>query len=305
MKDQFLKRKLNRPMKSLVITVGLVCAILNTYAQLNPLQTMYFQNKYLYNPAMAGLEKSMNLNIDYLQQWSSFPGTPKTESLTFDFQPTNKVGLGINVNNDEAGLIKSTRVMGTYAYHLPLNNQHEYLSFGVSLGVNDSRLNTSNVYGDLTDGEIAQFNQLKPYVDADFGIAYTNDNLYVGAALPNMKAAFFKSSDQRFDADRLLMIMVASYKIPLQNEDRTFELEPLAAYRIVKGYTDIVDVGVNFRMNDYGLYLQGIYHTSQSMGVGVGLDQRTYALNFSYNLVTGQLNNYTNGAFELGIKLRL
>lgn len=274
-------------------------------AQLNPFQAMYFQNPYLYNPAMAGTEQALRLNIGYRQQWSNFPGTPKTTLFTADMQAANNVGIGLNVNDDQEGLIRQTRVMGTYAYHLPLSGNNEKLSFGLSLGVNDAHIDYNKVNGDLTDAQIAQYNQLKAYVDGDFGMAYTSDKLTVSGALPNLKSVFFKASDQRFDADRLLFITAVSYKINMQSDDNSMQLEPLAAYRKVKGYKDIGDVGFNFRMNNYHIFLQGVYHTSQSMGLGIGLDQNSYLLNFSYNLETGVLSNYTRGAFEFGLKLRL
>jgi type IX secretion system PorP/SprF family membrane protein len=294
----------NKTTKTLLATVLLLGMALCSRAQLNPFQTMYFQNKYISNPAMAGLDKGLNLNIGYRKQWSSFPGTPRTGTLTADFQPTDKVGLGINVTDDQAGLIRQTRIMGTYAYHLQLEGDNQHLSFGISAGVNDARVNYNNINGDQTDSEIDRYNQLKPYLDGDFGVAYTSNNLYIGGALPNMKSTFFKSSDERFDADQLLFIGIVSYKISV-GDGGAFKLEPLGGLRIVKGYTDIIDVGANFSMENYGLYFQSIYHTSKSLGIGFGLDQKIYAFNFSYNLETGQLSNYSNGSFELGLKLRL
>lgn len=290
--------------RALMAALLLTGVTLAAKAQLNPIQSMYFQNRYQYNPAMAGIEQGLNLNMGYKQQWSNFPGTPRTTIFTGDLQ-LEKVGLGLNVADDKEGLIRSTRVMGTYAYHLPLSGNNEKLSFGLSLGVNDSRIDYSAVNGDLTDVQIEVYNQLKPYVDGDFGVAYTSDNLYIGGALPNLKSTFFKSSDDRFDADRLLFITSVGYKLHFNNGDGGLILEPLAAYRIVKGYNNIFDGGFNFTMNNYGIYLQGIYHSSQSMGVGLGLDQKTYNLNFSYNLETGTLSNYTRGAFEFGLKIKL
>ncbi len=103
----------------------------------------------------------------------------------------------------------------------------------------------------------------------------------------------------------MLFITMASYKIPLQDENRNFVLEPIAAYRVVKGYNNIVDAGFIFTLNNYGLYMQRIYHSSRSLGVGFGLDQDTYALNLSYNVETGALSTYTTGAFEIGVKVRM
>jgi type IX secretion system PorP/SprF family membrane protein len=266
---------------------------------------MYFQNRYLANPAMAGIEKGLNLQMDYRRQWSEFPGMPRTGSFAADYRAGNKVGIGFWVNDDQSGLIRATRFEGSYAYHLPLSDFGQQLSFGVSFGINDSRINTSLVNGDLSDQAIARYNQLKPYFDGDLGIAYTSNDWYIGASLPNMRSTVFRPSDNMYNADLPLFTAIASYKIPLRSDDRAFMIEPLAAYRIVKGYNDIIDGGFNFIMNNYGLYLQGIYHSTRTVGMGIGLDQHNYALNFSYNMETGTLSNFTNGAFEVGLRFKL
>jgi type IX secretion system PorP/SprF family membrane protein len=290
---------------SLIPSCLLLVMTLTCKAQLVPFQSMYFQNRYLANPAMAGIDQGLNIELDYRRQWSEFPGMPRTASFSTDYRAANKVGVGFWVNDDQSGLIRATRFGGTYAYHLPLSDRDEHLSFGVSLGLNDSRINTSLVNGDLTDQAIARYNQLKPYFDGDLGVAYTSPDWYIGVSLPDMRSTIFKTSDNIYNADLQLFNAIASYKILLQSDNRAFVLEPLAAYRIVKGYNDIIDGGFNFIMSNYGLYLQGIYHSNKTVGMGFGLDHRDYALNFSYNLETGTLSNFTNGAFEIGLRLKL
>ena len=102
-----------------LLTVMLMLAATCCKAQLNPYQAIYYQNRYLANPAMAGVDKGLNINLAYQQQWSSFPGSPKIQSLTTEYQATDKVALGLNINDDQSGVFRQTRVMGTYAYHLP------------------------------------------------------------------------------------------------------------------------------------------------------------------------------------------
>jgi type IX secretion system PorP/SprF family membrane protein len=283
----------------------MLATVMQSKAQLNHFQTIYFQNSYLYNPATAGMDQELKINTSYKQQGGGIPGAPKTTALTADYQPTNRVGVGLNLNDEQAGLIRQTRIMGTYAYHLPIGDNNQQLNFGLSLGVDDARVDYSKVHGDITDTEITQFNQLKAYVDGDFGAAYTDNNLYIGAAIPNLKSSFFNSSDSRFDADRMLFIGIASYKIYMQNEDRSFVLQPLVGYRVVKGYDHIVDGGFNFTLNNYGIYMQAIYHSSQSLGLGFGLDQKVFAVNLGYNIETGAIKTYAQGILELGLQLRL
>lgn len=299
--DKLIKNKM---IKTLAITLLLLSNALYSKAQLVSFQNMYFQNRYTYNPAMAGLTKGLNLNLGYRKQWNSFPGTPETTLLTVALKATDKVGLGINIVNDKSGLLKQTRAVATYAYHLQLDNEGQQLSFGLSLGVNDSRVDYNLLNADPTDVEIGRYNQLKAYLDGDFGAAYTSNRLYIGIALPNMKSTLSQNSDTRMDANKLLFVGMVSYKIPVGDNDN-FRLEPLAGLRVIKGYKDVVDAGLNFTMNQYGLYFQGIYHNNENIDFGAGLDQGSYALNFSYNVETGQLKTYTNGTFELGLKLRL
>ena len=141
---------------------------------------------------MAGLDRGLNINLGYQQQWSSFPGAPKSQSLTADYQVTDKVGLGININYDQSGLFRQTRVMGSYAYHLPLGDRNQKLNFGLSLGINDSRLNYSAINGDLSDIKIQQYNQQKPNVDGDLGLSYTSNTLFIEGVLPNLNTNIFK-----------------------------------------------------------------------------------------------------------------
>ena len=300
-----MTKKLIRTIYTCLLMAMLIISANCCKAQLNPYQAIYYQNRYLANPAMAGLDKGLNINLAYQQQWSSFPGSPKAQSLTTEYQATDKVGLGLNINDDQSGIFRQTRIMGTYAYHLPLGEQNQKLNFGLSLGINDSRINLSAVNGDLTDIELSKYNQRGPFVDGDLGLSYTSNNLFIGGILPNLNTNIFNRAGQREDIDRTVFITMVSYKIKLSSETDSFSLEPLAAYREIKGFNNIFDLGANFRMNNYHLDLQAIYHSNDNFGLGFVFDQPNYTINFDYNLYTGQITNYTNGAFEIGLKLRL
>lgn len=288
-----------------LLIISLLCITLCCRAQLNPFQSIYFQNRYLANPAVAGLDKGLNFNLGYRQQWNSFPGAPKSQVLTTEYRATEKLGLGLNVTDDQSGLIRQTRAMATYAYHLPVGADNQRLNFGLSLGVNDSRLDQSKIVGDETDEQIARYNQAKPYVDGDFGVAYTSNGLFAEAVIPNLKATFFRNSIERLDVDRVTFLAALSYKLHTDNDYSNLIFEPLVAYRKVKGTGDIFDMGLNFTMINYYISLQGTYHSNQTTGIAFVFDQKAFALSFTYNLQRGFVNNYSSGAFELGLKIKL
>ena len=254
---------------------------------------------------MAGLDKGLNINFGYLQQWDTFPGTPKMQSFTAEYQATDKLGLGLNIVDNQEGIFRQTRIVATYAYHLPLSDEDQKLNFGLSLGINNPRLNYAAINGDLSDVQLQQYEQQTPYFDGDLGISYTSNNFFAEAVMPNLGINVFNRGGQRQDVDRTVFFSAISYKFDLSNTYGDFSLEPLAAYRQIKGFTNIFDAGLNFKMINYHLDLQAIYHSNDNVGFGIVFNEESYAINFAYDVTNGQINNYTNGTFEVGIKLKI
>jgi len=287
---------------ALFITVS---SIAESSAQLHPLSGIYYQNQYLGNPAMAGQEEGLNINLGYRQQWSSMPGAPVTQSLTGDYGFSSKVGLGLNLYNDKAGLLSRTRVMGTYAYHLPLDGESRRLSFGLSLGFMNERLAEEDVNGNPNDVSIGRVNDRETFIDGDFGLAYTSNKLTVQGALPNMKN-FFKKDDNENTVDQSTFFTAVSYKLYFPQSLNGMGIEPKAVYRGVKGYNDILDAGARITFAGEALHLMGMYHSSQSATFGAGVNyKQALSIMGMYTTETSALRGYTSGNFELALKVRL
>jgi len=272
-------------------------------AQLSGLQSMYYQNQYMANPAMAGMEKGLNLNLGYQQQWATMPGSPKLQNFTADYNSGNNVGLGLNVSGDNAGLINRTRVMGTYAYHLSLNGKDDKLNFGLSLGINDTYIDNTKVNGDQGDVQVSNFNQRSIYVDGDFGISYTSQKFTVQAALPNMKTLFFSNdNNNNLEVDRATFFTALSYKI---HADNGITIEPKAAFRGVKGFDNILDAGAQMTMHDYNINFGAMYHSNKSLTFTFGVIVQNMDIMVAYSNNTGPLGVYANNTLEFGVKLKL
>lgn len=266
-------------------------------------QSMYFQNQYMANPAMAGMEEGLNLNLALQQQFNSVPGSPKMQNFTADYNSGNNVGIGLNVNNDQSGLISRTRVMSSYAYHLPVGEKDK-LNFGLSFGINNVYINYNRVVGDQGDVSVDRFNRRSIYVDGDLGLSYTSSNFTIQGAVPNLRSVFFKNSDGELDAVRAIFFSAISYKLAV-NEDTDMSFEPKVVYRGVKSFKNILDAGFNLNMPDYKFSISGMYHSNKSATLGVGLALKPVDLLVAYTNNTGSLNSYANNTFELGLKLSL
>ncbi len=284
-----------------IITGLLVLLGIPALAQLNPMGSIYYQNQFLANPAMAGIEKGLNLNAALKTQWTGVDGGPRIQYLTGDYGLQNdKVGLGILFYNEGAGAINRTRATVTYAYHLPLNGGTEFIDFGLSAGIMNEWVDFGKVKGDLDDDVLNSFNDRRLYLDGDFGAAYRTDKLTIQGALPNLKR-FFKRDQIRNVVDRSIYFLAAGYKFT--TDKLINSIEPKLVYRGVQNYDGIFDAGVNLQFLDQKLMLNGIYHSTNSFTGGFGANYKNqFSILFQYTTNTSKMQNYSNGEFEVGLK---
>jgi type IX secretion system PorP/SprF family membrane protein len=288
----------------ILFTAGLMVTASNkANAQLTGLQSLYFDNQYLGNPAMAGIDKGLKVNLGYQAQWTTIPGSPKLQDGSVDFNAGDNVGLGVLVNADQTGLISRTRAMGTFAYHLPISETGK-LHFGVSFGLNDTYIDYSKINGDQGDVSVSLFNQRRVYLDGDLGVAYTDGHWNLQASIPNLGSVVFNTQGTNLDVDRATFFSAASYKIDLGGSDGT-SIEPKAVYRGISGFSNILDAGANFAMPSYHFNVFAMYHTNQSATAGAGFDIENVRLLFSYTNNTGPLRSYANNTFEFGLRVNI
>jgi type IX secretion system PorP/SprF family membrane protein len=272
-------------------------------AQLNPLSAQYYTNQYLINPAFAGAGQGLKLNGAYRKLWSNVEGSPLTQSLTADYG-FNKLGIGLTINNESEGLQRQTRVVGSYAYHLKLSEGNQQLLFGVSLGFFSQRLENEDAYGDPNDPLMGQYNDRRTYLDGDFGIAYTSNKLNIQAAIPNLKSVLKKDIIKL--ADVATFYSALSYKIDISEGPDGMDIEPKIAYRGVKGFDNIWDAGAQLSIANKQVFLLGMYHSTESATFGLGMDyKKKYLISGTYTTQTSALSSYTNGSFELNLRVNL
>lgn len=265
--------KTNKWVRAAVLAILSGAALLhgNTVSAqgLSPFSAVYYQNPYLSNPAMAGMDKGLNLNLGIRQQWATMPGSPKMQVISADYDAGKHVGLGLNVSNDQAGLLRQTRAVATYAYHVQLGSNNQQLNFGLSAGVSDQRINYGQVQGDEGDVQVSRYNQQRPYLDGDFGASYTSEHLIIQGAIPNLNH-FFKRNTAMMGVDQSVFFTSLGYRFMLDGAIDGTVLEPKVVYRGVYGYKDVIDAGLNLSLRDNMLHFYSMYHSSQSESLGFG-----------------------------------
>ncbi|TZF84860.1 type IX secretion system membrane protein PorP/SprF [Pedobacter sp. BS3] len=282
------------------LTLGLIITFNNTKAQINPVIGLYYQNQYLANPAMAGLEKGVVLNAAYKQGFIKNNSTNLADILTAEYQLNGKMGLGLQLNTDKDGLVRANRYALSYAYHLQLTG-NSMLNFGISAGIATERIDESGIVGDSDDMLIEQYNNIKPYADADFGLAYTTPTITVQAAVTNLRNVFYDTENAIYTPTTFYTAI--SYKYAFS----AIKLEPKVVYRGVRNYDNIVDAGLNATFFEDKFNLLAMYHSSNNATLGFGYSHKKQ-LQFllAYTLpVNNNLTVQTNGDIELGLRINI
>jgi type IX secretion system PorP/SprF family membrane protein len=201
---------------------------------------------------------------------------------------------------DQAGVINRTQVLGTYAYHLPLNGTESALHFGLSLGFNSQRLNSLDVVAAPNDPSIANFEN-NTVIDGAFGMAYTKGKFGLEVAFNNLKNQF--NVELHNSTDYTTFYTAASYAITLQNN---WVLNSKFAYRGVKGYNNLFDVGAELKTRDQQLGFLALYHSNKSSSFGLSYEHKTgWRLASMYTTSAANLQNYANGAVEFALQINL
>lgn len=270
----------------------------NAAAQVAPLGSSFFQNQYLNNPALAGSDPGIRANIAYRQQFNSIPGAPVNQALTLEYGSSKNAGLGLHLYNDKSGLFKTTRVVGSYAYSVRLEDQKR-LQFGLSLGFLNQRISNEDVDGDPNDFQLNQFSKRQTYIDGDFGVAYQGGKFSAQLAIPQLKNQLGRENTSQVNYPRFFSSI--AYQVKLEQLDAI--AEPKLNYRGFQGADNVIDAGLNLLMAERRLNLFGMYHSTQSFTFGMGITYQSINITGMYATGTSALRNYANGDFEINLRV--
>lgn len=155
-----------------------------SYAQQLHFTSIYIQHNSMYNPAAAGMSADQPvIGISYRNQWSSFPGNPRTYMLYGDI-PMKKMnaGMGAYIYRDETGPTSRTGIQLAYSYHIKLNENNARLGVGLEFRLLQFAIDKSKLTDALANDPVLAGASNKIAPDAGVGVYFTNDKLSMGVA---------------------------------------------------------------------------------------------------------------------------
>jgi type IX secretion system PorP/SprF family membrane protein len=310
-----------------------------TSAQQIPQYSQFHRNQFMANPAAAGIYDFIDVTLAGRWQWLGVEDAPRTSylalSVPLSFKPkyynpgirtsagqlenpkinTGKLKhtVGGQMIADQYGAFRKLSFLGTYALHIPMNQNYN-LSFGVKAGLSNNAfladkaqvLNLVDPSLTYTDNTYTNFvaNQSNKYImDLSAGLYFYGKGFYLGVSSQQLTRDFveFGQGTANFNPQMHYNIMTG-YKIKLNEE---LSLTP----NLMAKYMAPAPVSIDFNMQvEYKEWLWGglgYRHTDAVVGMfGLNISNR-FKLGYSFDFSISKFKNYSSGGHELVLGLML
>lgn len=283
-------------------------------AQQAPQYSQYMFNKYQFNPAYAGFDRSLSITGASRSQWATFEGAPTSQNLNahMPFYIWNG-GIGINLHNEKLGALTQSSLSLSYnfVYETPIG----LFSAAVNVGILQSRLNgdelitSSGVYegGTIQHNDGILPNQSIVGSSPIWGVSayYIHDYFETGISISDVPK--HTSSIGGLDIDRQSLVnwfLEANY--PITNQ---IDILPSVFVKTDFVQTQLEIAGIAEYRNQYfgGLGFRG-YHANSFDAVVLYAGfkfNRKYRLTYSYDLGINGLRRFHEGTHEFVLNYNL
>lgn len=156
------------------------------FGQQDPMFTKYFFNSLVFNPAYAGSNEHLTVNLLHRKQWLGLEGAAQTQSLTAHAPLANeRIGLGATLLNDQAGPGGTFEFYTSYAYRFPVGESAK-ISIGLQAGMTNWRGNWDKLTLEHPTDLAFQGNYSRWMPNFGAGVYFYSERFFVGFGCPRL-----------------------------------------------------------------------------------------------------------------------
>jgi type IX secretion system PorP/SprF family membrane protein len=289
----------------------MVCSLLlslTSFAQQDAGYSTYFFNPLYINPAYAGSRELLSGTLVVRNQWIGMQGAPNTQSLSIHSAlPNSRIGLGLQLYNDQAGPMHNTGICLTYAYHLPVNEKTK-LSFGLNGMLNNISIGWSSINVEMPEDPAFAGNAASSWVgDAGAGIYLYKPRFYFGISVNHLlQSRFGLTHAAGADLAKFYRqyYLTSGFVFPL---NETIDFRPSLLIKYVNAAPAVGEIdgtfifykrlllGVGYRAGNR-INIQGVDHMLIGL-VEFGITPSVH-IGYSYDRYLSQKGAYNSGTHE-------
>ncbi len=274
-------------------------------AQQIPISSLFVENPFLFNPAVAGTDKGFKLRMDNRFQWMGFEDAPITNQLSA-YGPHKKrnVGYGGNVSYDATGPTSTFKMNGAFATNFAINLDIR-VSFGLDLGLIQYRADgTQFEFYDSYEDPYAPNTVMSSFQpDAGAGVYVYHYDWYVGLSaqqLFNNNIKFVKGENSKRNRLKTHFYGYGGYRFVINNQ---WTIEPtLLARKVVSlpFQMDITTRAIYKQQFWGGINFRNTFESFDDITILLGyIHERRIHISIAYDYTFAKIRNYTAGTIEL------
>ena len=290
------------------LSIGIMMLGRTVPAQQIPVSTIFVENPFAFNPAVAGSSNGFKLRMDNRMQWVGFGDAPVTTQLSY-YGPhqLRNIGYGGNINYDKTGLMSTLKLNGAFAYNFAVDFDMR-ISMGLNLGLLQFRVDgTQFEYYDPTvpDPYAPEAVMAKFRHDAGAGVYVYHHDWYAGISAQQLFNNNIKLTNEGEDSKRNRLKThfygLAGYKFSEVNQ--RWVIEPSILVRAVTALAMQMDVSgrVTYKQQFWGgLCTRNSFKSFDDLSIMFGyIHERRIHIAICYDYSFAKIRNFTAGTFEL------
>lgn len=294
--------------KFILFVTGLFLMNLTTYGQEQSAFTHYHINPVIINPAAAGLSGDHQVFLHARNQWSGFPGAPKTYALSYDGPFGKTFGLGATIYSENIASITQFRAAINYAFRYELDKLK--VGFGFSTEFSQMKLD-NGVLGDpnYTSGDIFVEDGIDGVNNFDATLGFYgmyNEQTFFGIAFPNIIMARLDGNPVSGE-DTQEGYYLFNFGHRFKSNEYGFTLEPSILLRRARNVPFQADINLKgYFLEDKligGLSYRG--GSRGALGILVGSKFSNFAFHYTFDVSFQQFQQYSNGSHEITLSFKI
>lgn len=285
--------------KFISILLLLLLTASSVSAQQEAMYTHYMYNTLAVNPAYAGSRDALTITLLHRSQWVSFPGAPKTQTLTAH-SPVYKdaVNLGLTVENDNIGPLNNTAFFIDYAYRIKVSEKGK-LSLGLKMGINTYAIDLRGLKSMDNTDELTQQADNSYLPNIGFGVYYATPKFYAGISTPKLIPNQYQYDNigSKLSKEQLHFYLISGGLIKLADD---WDLKPTGFLKVTKAATIELDATAElFYQERFSLGIMGRTGDAVGLLAGVGItEQLMLGYSFDWSFVNNTAK-YNYGSHEV------
>jgi len=298
-------------MKRLKIILLFTILALISKAQQRPQYSLYFQNNYVLNPAISGIEDFTDVKLSYRKQWTGINGAPVTSYVSgqapLGDATKGHMGIGGLVVNDVTGPDSRLSADASFAYHLPLSSTVR-LAFGVSAGITQYTLNTSSLTFSATgetDPALGRNRPTQDLPDLSLGLWLYSSDFYIGGSMDQIipsQLNFGSGNANPNESLKMHGFITGGIRLPMSDD---LNFVPSVLVKFVSPTPVSFDLNGKLLYKEY-IWLGGSFRRTDGFTIAAGINVNSVLnISYAYDYNTSSLQTVSSGSHEVILGLQL